>query len=410
MWEKTTFFVISGFILLGIFNPFIVSINELKILIQDEQTSELLPFTTVTICGKSYVADGSGELIINDFADKCIIKIQRLGYSTFEDEIFLKGKNTLVIQLKMEDIFLDEFVVMAERINTIKVDDIIELTLRNFKNNHLLDNLIGKVEERMSFQFGYEPIFERLSRVSFEILESEFLTNPYNDYTYKILNSEKYEYLEGFLKESDPVIRQLIDERGNRRSDNIIDRTCNPSSNMKCYSETFFPIERNYLFNPLFNHKKATLELDHFGFFNQTFLSTHKFKLIGQSKLHNRDCFVVKILNSPKSIPVSVGGHPVKNLYVPDGLIFIDVLTFAILKLEYKYRIIEKRFKSQAYKNELNSGEIFFENVIIFKNENGKWLPSTQFVKEKDRALKIFNSFGGFESGYLSRNLTYFYE
>lgn len=385
--------------------------NDFKIIIKDQLTSEVLPFSSVSICGEKYVSDERGELIIDNFNDRCTVEVQRLGYEIFREEVLLRDKKTIVILLKEEPIELNQVTVSTRKAKPLKVKDILEKMLLNFRVNHLPGNVNGKMEEKMSFSFGFEPVIQRTEKLIFKIDKGDFdLLESKSNYVFSTENKGAYNRLESIFVNNPSTTMQVLQERNINRSDAVENDDCENLSPLSCYLARFFPVKRNLLFNPLFNHNLKTQDLDHFGFMNSTFLETHKFKLDGTSQINGRECYKIRIGHSYKSIPVSIAGNPVRDFYVPEGIIFIDVLTFAIIKMEYAYILNERNIKKAYYTDELKSGEKFFENIIIFEWTAGKWLPSNQFLQEKDRSVKVINASGGFDNGYLIKHIKYSYD
>lgn len=411
MWKIEIYFVVKILLSIVLVMFFLKTESDLKIIIKDQLTSEVLPFSSVSVCGENYVSDERGELIIKNFYSRCTVVVQRLGYEIFREEVLLRDKKTIVVLLKEEPIELNQVTVSTREAKPLKVTDILEKMLLNFKVNHLYGNVNGKMEEKMSFSFGFEPVIQRTGKLTFKIDNGGFdLLESKSNYVFSMENKGAYNRLESLFVNNPSTIIQVLQERSINRSDAVENDDCDNLSSLSCYLERFFPVKRNLLFNPLFNHNLKTQDLDHFGFVNSTFLETHKFKLEGISQINGRECYKIRIVHSSKSIPVSIAGNSAKDFYVPKGMIFIDLLTFAILKMEYAYSLNERNTNKAFYTDESKSGEIFFENIINFEWTTGKWLPSSQFLQEKDRSVKTLNASGGFDNGYLIKHIKYSYD
>lgn len=380
----------------------------------DNLTAEAIPNVQVIICGKQFISDQHGRISIQELnAISCEIEIRHLAYHQIKTEIHLANKKNLIFFLDENIIILNEVTISQKtpkKKTQPKPKEIVRKAIESIERNHNPESLSLRLEENTHFLFGNEDILNRRSEGHWEI---NFTTWKWSlalpeVYQYDTLNLEKFKAIENFITKTD-ISNQKKIEYETLRSDTLNQRRCRPGNNLPCYLEYFFAIDRNLLFNPLFNYNLKTKELDHFGFMNHDFIQNHDFKLLGSMSLEGQDCYVIGILDNKKSIPISLFGNPV-NLYRPFGVLFIDKSSLAFIKIEFGYKLKKDgRFRSKALSNEALSGEIYFENQIQFKKFNQHWLPYKQSIIEKDRVLKIFNSDETFHSGYVKKNLTFDY-
>jgi hypothetical protein len=399
--------ILLSVFLIGISGP----PDEVKIKVKDKLTQKDIPYSKLTVCGKEYVSDEFGEVTLSDKEDYCFVSIEKEGYKLLENNVTLKHKESLMFYLDENTHVLDEFVVSHNRLYLKDPKEILLAALVNFENNHVIEDLDFKLSESLTFQFGHSEILGRKTTANGKIENFNLVFQDEDSYAYQMvdLDPKRKKVVEDFIRQSG-VSGQKKSEYGNKRSDKIEKVSCDPSKSLDCYMKSFYSFNRGFLFNPLINYKFESKPLDHFGFLNRGFLDHHKFKLAGRTKYKDRDCYVIQVMASKNSLPMSLFGNP-SSLYKPQGTLMVDVESFAFLKVDYQYLMDKKSnfLTSQAIKNELASGRIYFENIISFVEVDGKWLVETQFVKEKDRVLKIFDSNNQFEVGYVDRHLTYSY-
>jgi len=400
--------ILTSFFTLSLFD--IIS-TDIRIRVKDKLTHQGIPYSKLTICGQEYISDEFGEVSVLAKDDYCNIFIQKEGYLLFEDRVRLNQKESLVFYLNDNTQILDEIVVIHNRLNLKNPKDILLAAFENFDDNHLIEDLDFILSENLTFSFGNSEILTRKTAAKGKIEDFNIVAKDEDSYQNEIedLDLKRKKSVENFIRNSS-VSNQKKLEYGNKRSDKIEKVSCDSSKSLDCYLKSFYSFNRGFLFNPLNNYKFETKPLDHFGFLNSDFLDHHKFKLAGRTRYKNRECYLIQVKASKNSLPMSLFGNP-STLYTPEGTILIDVDSFAFVKFDYKY-IMDKKpnfLTSLAIKNELASGSIYFENIISFVEIEGKWLIETQFIKEKDRVLKIFYSDGHFEAGYIYKHLTYSY-
>lgn len=364
----------------------------------------------VSICDQKFITDDDGKIEIasNDF-ELCEIKVSSFGYQQFSENIYLKSKSKLELYLDPLYQHLDEVEVSSGALKLKSAKDIVREMLNLFEQNHVPDSVSVIVEESLKYQFGSQNVVvisaEEQVDLGSKLSQPEFKLKGY-DFSVEV--SDTKEYLEKRLKNG-AGSNQKFKEYGVERSDKIYSEACADLSSLECYLNQFYNIERIRLFNPIMNNQLGYQKMDHFGFLSPDFLDKHKFTQEGIEVVNGRECFKIMINSSNSSPGISISGNSVKEWYKPEGVIWIDTNELAVIKLQYAYRISLGARNTVADKVEFNSGDTYFENVVDFAKVNGKYLPTKQYVKEKDRNLKVFYTDVDFEAGFVVRNLTYTY-
>lgn len=382
----------------------------LRIQVLDKVDQAPVVAAVVSICDQQYITDNKGEIEINsnDF-ELCEVKISSFGYEQFSESIYLKNKSKLELYLDPLYQQLDEVEISEGVLKLKSAKDIVRETLNLFEQNHMPESASMHVEESLKYQFGSQNIALRTSEGQFDFgNDLNIATFTKRSYTYSVEFPESVDYLEKRLKNGGGS-NQKFKEYGEERSDKIYSDACDDLSTLECYLNQFYNIERIRLFYPLLNNQLDYRKMDHFGFLSSDFLGKHKFSQDGIEEVNGRECFKIFISSSSSSPGISISGNSVKEWYKPEGVIWIDTNELAVVKLQYAYRISLGMRNTVADKVEYNSGDTYFENVVDFTKINGKYLPTKQYVKEKDRNLKIFYTDVDFEAGFVVRNLTYRY-
>ena len=365
----------------------------------------------VSICDRKFITDDDGKIEIGptDY-ELCEVKISSFGFQQFSGNIFLKNKSEL--ELYLDPIYqqLDEVEVSGSALKLKSAKDIVREMLNLFEQNHVPDSVLIDVEESLKYQFGSQNVAKRKSEAQIDF-KKKMNQHEFRlvEYDYSVEFSEIENYLEKRLKNG-AGSNQKFKEYGVERSDIIYSEACDDLSTLECYLNQFYNLERIRLFNPLLNNQLHYQKMDHFGFLSPDFLDKHKFSQDGIEVVNGRNCYKVLISSAKSSPGISITGNPVKGWYKPVGVIWIDTDELAVIKLKYAYKFTFGFIKTVADNVEFNSGDTYFENVIDLAKISGKYLPTKQYVKEKDRNLKVFYTDVDFEAGYVVRNLIYSYK
>lgn len=401
------FFCLSGILFLILCQN---SKSQTVVKILDKVDQAPIVAAMVSICDQKYVTDDRGEIeIASNSFELCDIKISSFGYQQFSENIYLKNKSKLELYLDPVYQQLDEVEVSGGAIKLKSANDIVKEMLNLFEQNHIPDSVSQTFEESMKYQFGSQNVALRKSKGQIffgsKLDMCEFKLTG-SSYTVEVPETE--DYLEKSLKNGGGS-SQKFKEYGVGRSDKVYSEACTDLSTLECYLNQFYNIERIRLFNPVLNNRLDYQKMDHFGFLSPDFLDKHKFSQDGIEVVNGRKCFKIIISSSNSSPGISITGNSVKEWYKPDGVIWIDTDELAVVKLKYSYKMSLGIRKTVADKVEFNTGDSYFENVVDFAKIDGKFLPAKEFVKEKDRNLKIFYTKVDFEAGYVIRNIKYTY-
>lgn len=374
--------------------------NGIEIFVQDKVAQTPIPYAQLSICGKTYEADQKGKITIESSDGICDFIAFAFEYNTLEGKIALKGKRSLVFRLDPKVIDMRIFTIEAEKIEGQNGKEIVAQAIKNFSNTHTksFDGLT--LEDSISFSLGNEEFLKEIKKFNFVLKESKLTENWAKR---SVVRNDIYGKLENLI--SNPFggpVNQKIIEYSTNRTDILMRQNCDYFKNLDCYLAAFFSSQRAIALNPFFSRPVQSQKLDHYGFFNEDFLDSHKFKLIGLDTLGGRPSYVVEISDSRKSKPISLGGGGITEWYRPSGTLWIDEQDLALVRMSYRYEYLSKpKFLSAAVnKAEYESGSVFYENILEYKKVDGTYVPYRQYTNEKDRNLRIFYNDTFFEPVY----------
>ena len=379
----------------------------IKISFQDKISQAPIPFAQLAICGKIYEADKTGELTIDSSEEICDFTAFAFEYNTLEGKIALKGKQSLVFQLEPKVIEMKDFTVKAEKIVFNDAKALVEQAVKNLRNTHQNPYNNLEIQDSISYSLGKEEFLRESRDYRFVSKDSKLLEI---DLSKTIMDAELYDKLQSII--AGPFggpINQKVKEYSMDRTDLLANQDCDYFKSLACYFQSFFSTQRAISLNPYFFVPAKSQKLDHYGYFNSDFLTTHNFKLLGIDTVQGRPSYVIRIVKNRKSNPISLGGEPVSDWYDPLGTIWIDVADWALLRIAYRYEFLSRpRFLSPPVnKAEFESGPIYFENILEFKKVDDTYVPFRQYTNEKDRNLRIFYNDVFFEPVYVQHFIQY---
>lgn len=359
----------------------------------DKYTEIPIPFVQLEICENLYQSDENGYIQLFEPAAVCDYTVFAFGYVPMKGTLGLKDKNQLTILIEPKTIELSEFKVHAEKITFKNAKEIVALAIENFPETHKLDSKTLVVFDSASFMIGNESFYRQTHKAK---IDSLFYLNKNHEQGTKILKPSKFKSLEKLISIENKIIEYRYE-----RTDFINKQDCNYGNDLACYFHTFYSTERALMLNPYFFRPKRSKSRDHFGFFNQDFVTTHNFKLLGVEQSNGHECYLIEISSNRKSFPISLAKNEI-DWYKPSGKIWIDRKDFALVKLSYTYAFDSKPgfLSPPVDKAEYASGSIYYENILDFKKSENTYYPVRQYTREKDRTLRLFYTDVFFEPVY----------
>ncbi len=357
--------------------------------IVDVESGQAVPYANIVYHNTGVYSnlDGIFELHVQEETVGKTIKISCIGYKPVNFlQDTMKSNITYTIFLEQEMTVLKEVKVEGRK-EKIDASEIVSLAIEKLASNPENKKYVSEVFFRQTHFFETPPT-ERAKYLRY-VEAAMFIQNEERDIQHAVIKE---------VRRSDDKRNQyfLVDD-SNRDKQILIEEQ------RFIFSESFLKLDytRNDVpFQASYKNIYSLLD-PAIGNLNNDFISRHTFKLERVSRYDSEIVYVISILPSKRSLEVD--SDLVKDMFIPDGKLFISGDDYSILEIQYGYIQNAKKSKSDIARivKLMNQGDFVFQDIIRYKKVNGEMYPSYIMREQADTIFM-----GGFAKSGLTSSLS----